>query len=79
MAFGPGKYDDLCTYVREEVGITETSGGGVILIVVGGNQGHGFSCQADLLTTIKLTEVLEDVLKQLRSDVAEVEETGENI
>lgn len=64
MAIGPGKYDDLCTYVREQVGIT--NGGGVIVIVVGGNRGSGFACQSDINTTLALPDVLESVAKQIR-------------
>jgi len=68
MAIGPGKYDDLCTLVRERAGIgTELRGeGGVILIVVGGNKGSGFSCQATLDTTLALPDILEDIAKQMR-------------
>jgi hypothetical protein len=41
MANGPGKYDDLCTLVREQA-----QAGVVVLIVVHGNKGSGFSVQA---------------------------------
>jgi hypothetical protein len=37
-----GKYDDLCTYVREQ-----TKADGVVVIVVGGDKGHGFAVQCD--------------------------------
>lgn len=40
MTLGPGKYDDIATRVREETQAT-----GVIVIVLGGNQGNGFSGQ----------------------------------
>jgi len=67
MAIGPGKYDDLCTYVRDQVGIAEEGqSGGVIVIVLGGNKGSGFSCQADLKTTLLLPDMLEDVARQMR-------------
>jgi hypothetical protein len=65
MAIGPGKYDDICTMVRERVGIGD-KGGGVIVIVFGGNRGNGFSCQADLATTLALPEVLEETARQIR-------------
>jgi hypothetical protein len=61
MAFGPGKYDDLCTLVRERA-----KAHGAIVIVIGGEHGYGFSCQADLRTTLKLPEMLEDIAKQIR-------------
>lgn len=40
MPIGPGKYDDLATYVR-----TEANADGVVVIVLGGDKGHGFSVQ----------------------------------
>jgi len=67
MAIGPGKYDDVCTHVREQVGIAdEGQGGGVIVIVLGGNRGNGFACQADLATTLALPDMLEHIAKQIR-------------
>jgi hypothetical protein len=68
MALGPGKYDDVCTMVTEQVGIGE-QGGGVIVIVLGGNKGSGFSCQADLRTTLLLPDMLEEIARQIRGDV----------
>jgi len=62
MPIGPGKYDDLCTYVRER------TGGSVLLIVAGGNKGDGFSCQTDLATALLLPNVLENVAAQIRRD-----------
>ena len=67
MALGPGKYDDVCTMVTEKVGIGE-QGGGVIVIVLGGNKGNGFACQADLRTTLLLPDLLEDMARQIRKD-----------
>lgn len=40
MAVGPGKYDDACTNARRE-----TEAVGVVLIVIAGTHGHGFSVQ----------------------------------
>ena len=40
MPLVPGKYDDACTNARRE-----TEAVGVILIVVAGKHGHGFSVQ----------------------------------
>ena len=67
MALGPGKYDDLCTYVREQVGITN-QGGGVVVIVLGGKHGSGFACQADFQTTVALPDLLEKIARQMRAD-----------
>lgn len=41
MALGPGKYDDVCSKLRELVGLTDMSPGGVVIFVVGGNKGSG--------------------------------------
>lgn len=61
MAIGPGKYDDLCTHVREQSGAA-----GVVVIVLGGKRGSGFSCQADLPTTLALPEMLETIAREIR-------------
>jgi hypothetical protein len=69
---GPGKYDELCTLVRERCGLageTVPEGGGVIVIVFGGDKGNGFSCQADLATTLALPDVLENVARKMRADI----------
>jgi hypothetical protein len=67
MPLGPGKYDDLCTIVREQAGMGNK--GGVIVIVLGGNKGNGFSIQADLLTTAMLPDMLEEIAKQMRESI----------
>ena len=69
MALGPGKYDDLATYVREQVGIDDKTGGGVAVIVIGGNKGNGFSVQADFVTSLKLVEVLQSMVNQMRAGI----------
>lgn len=42
---GPGKYDEHATRVREETGAQS-----VVVIVIGGNKGHGFSHQMQVPT-----------------------------
>lgn len=66
MAMGPGKYDDLCTLVRERAGIKDV--GGAIVIIMGGQSGSGFSCQGDPTTMRALPDLLEDVARQMRQD-----------
>jgi hypothetical protein len=63
MAFGPGKYDDLCTDVREKA-----KAEGVLLIILGGEKGPGFACQASPEITLVLPDILEDVAAQIRRD-----------
>lgn len=62
---GPGKYDDLCTKVREEAGGGDT---GVILLILRGNKGNGFSCQATLHDTLRLPNLLREVADQIEKD-----------
>lgn len=61
MALGPGKFDDLCTLVREQA-----NADGAIVIVIGGPSGDGFSCQADIETTLRLPDMLENIAQQIR-------------
>ena len=62
MSIGPGKYDDLCTYVREQA-----KAEGAIVIVFNGSKGHGFSAQLPLppseLSTI--ASIFRDVARQI--------------
>jgi hypothetical protein len=62
---GPGKHDELCSYVRSELGMKDT--GAVILIVLGDGV-DGFSCQADLRTTLLIPDLLEKVAAEIRED-----------
>ena len=60
---GPGRYDDEVTALRERY-----HAHGVILIVMGGDRGEGFSMQASLETTLRLPEILEHIAAQIRED-----------
>lgn len=59
MARGPGKYDDVCSYVREQAK-AET----VVLIVLKGNRGSGFSVQTKT-SSVALSRLLRDVADDL--------------
>lgn len=61
MAPGPGKYDDLCTFVRENA-----KAKGALVIILDGEKGSGFSCQADLAVARQLPKMLENIAKQIR-------------
>lgn len=65
MAIGPGKYDDLCTYVTEQSGARA-----VVLIVFGGKRGDGFSVQADIQVAENLPALLHNVATALTADIA---------
>jgi hypothetical protein len=60
MAFGPGKYDDLASHVR---GVAEADG--VLLLVINGTRGSGFSAQLPLALTLSLPEILRDIADQI--------------
>jgi hypothetical protein len=64
MALGPGKYDDLCTLLRERAKASTA-----LIIVIGGEQGEGFSLQTDdPRVLLALPEMLEDIARQMRAD-----------
>lgn len=63
MSFGPGKYDDLVTPIQ-----AATQAHGVILIVIGGNRGEGFACQATLEVTLALPTMLRNIADQIEAD-----------
>jgi hypothetical protein len=64
MTIGPGKYDDLVTPI-----IASTQARGVVLIVVSGNRGEGFSCQATLEVTLALPAMLRNIADQMEADL----------
>lgn len=61
MAVGPGKYDQECTLVRET-----TQAAGVVLIILDGKLGNGFSVQGTPYTLLQLPEILESAAKEIR-------------
>jgi hypothetical protein len=68
MALGPGKYDDLATHVREE-----TDARLVIIAVIGGHQGGGFSVQTlDPKMMLMLPEMLRNMADMIERDVSSV-------
>ncbi len=64
MPMGPGRYDDLCTYVREQA-----KARAAIVIVLDGEKGNGFSCQADLPTTSSLPGILRNVASEIETSL----------
>jgi hypothetical protein len=63
VTIGPGKYDKETTVVMKA-----TNAQGVILIVIGGDRGAGFSVQATLEATLALPVILRDIADQLETD-----------
>lgn len=64
MTMGPGKYDEEAMLVMER-----TKAQGVIVMVIGGEKGPGFSVAADLLTTLSLPAILRSIANQLDADI----------
>lgn len=62
---GPGKYDDAATAAREK------SGGAVILMVLEGNHGSGFSVQSPAEVIAFLPDILRDVANKIEGDKIE--------
>jgi hypothetical protein len=62
MPIGPGKYNTLCSYVRQEA-----EAEGVVLIVFGGKHGDGFAVQANAAITLTLPEILERAAADIRA------------
>jgi hypothetical protein len=62
MPAGPGKYDDLCTLVREQA-----EAPAALIIIIGGNRGTGFSCQTTLPPP-DIAKLLEEVAATIRRD-----------
>lgn len=64
MALGPGKYDALCTHVRNEA-----KARGAIVIVWGGEHGSGFSVQIAPEDTIEIPRALRRIAKEIEHDI----------
>ena len=64
MTIGPGKYDDLCSSVREHAGAA-----GAVLLVIGGSRGSGLSVQASAGVQMLLPELLEELAQTIRADL----------
>jgi hypothetical protein len=64
MALGAGKYDDLCTYVREQ-----SKAMGACVMVFGGEAGWGFSIQAPPEAMFELAKVLRHMAEVCERDM----------
>jgi hypothetical protein len=61
---GPGKYDDLCTLVREKA-----EADGVVVLVFDGNKGSGFSVQGPVSLTTTLARLLRNMADEIDRDL----------
>ena len=62
----PGKYDEACEKAAEEVDAE-----GLLLIVINGNKGHGFSCSLTLKLIPAVPKILRAVADMLEAQVKE--------
>lgn len=60
MALGPGKYDSECTDI-----MVNEHAEAILLIVVGGKRGSGFSCQATPEIAFSLPRILRGVADEI--------------
>lgn len=65
MPHGPGKYDAECTRLQEEL-----KAHGVLLVVVGGDRGNGFSVSATLPVVAALPKLLRQVADEIDASFA---------
>lgn len=63
MTMGPGAYDEETTMVMKR-----TKAHAVILIVIGGTKGEGFSIQSTPEVILKLPVLLRDIADQIDAD-----------
>jgi len=64
MTIGPGKYNDVCTYVRKR-----TRARAVILLVLEGSSGEGFEVQtADPMLLLRLPQLLREIAESIEAD-----------
>lgn len=62
--FGPGKYDRLCTLVRDRARAR-----GAVLIVFDGEHGHGFSAQLPVEAYGAIVLALRSVADEIERDM----------
>jgi hypothetical protein len=69
MAIGPGKYDAEATLVMESAHASD-----VVVIVIGGDRGEGFSVQATLSVTRQLPKMLREIADQIEPEISTLKE-----
>lgn len=67
MALGGGKYDKECTEVRDK-----TRADGVVLMVLNGSLGSGFSAQLNLADMMRVPSLLREVADSIEQDMKEI-------
>lgn len=73
MTIGPGKYDDLATRIRED-----NDADAVVVVVINGIRGTGFSVQATGPALLALPQVFHDMSHAMQGDVEKLAEGSEH-
>ena len=64
MPQGPGKYNELCTYVR-----LQAKAQAAIIVVINGDKGSGFSVQQPEGSALELAQLLETMAADIRKSM----------
>lgn len=70
MALGPGKYDDIVTMIRE---LTEADG--VVVAILNGNRGSGFSVMGIPECYAPLPDALRAIADDVERDLANLKKS----
>lgn len=65
MPMGPGKYDEACTVFRHA-----TQAAGVMVVVFGGSNGNGFSCQLPPEIVPTIPAILRSIADEIDKSIA---------
>jgi hypothetical protein len=65
-----GQYDDICESICQQVAIDRV-GGGVLVVVIGGDRGSGFSCHSDFASILHMPRLLEQIADKIRHQLEE--------
>lgn len=63
---GQGKYDEVATAIR--IGLQAQ---GVLVVVLNGKRGSGFSVQVEAHLAAMLPEILEETAREMRRDISD--------
>jgi len=61
---GPGKYDAIATVAREAA-----KARGIVLVIFGGERGHGLEVQGDVETLWAVPEILRETANAIEADL----------
>jgi pyrroline-5-carboxylate reductase len=67
MPIGPGKYDDICEKIREE-----TNAQGIVVAIIEGNKGTGFSCKVEKNLLRFMPSFLKQMAEGMEKDVDQI-------